>query len=84
MVVFLVSNLVHPRNRLRFEITQKLLSQAKIPFEIVSGEGQSALSQMMTLILFGDYISYYLAILNRTDPSPVKPIDFLKEELAKS
>ena len=38
---------------------------------------------MMSLVLIGDYVSYYLAILNNTDPSPVPPIDFLKAELTK-
>jgi len=34
-------------------------------------------------VLFGDWVSYYLALLNRVDPSPVKTIDYLKEKLAK-
>ena len=37
----------------------------------------------MSLVLFGDYASYYLAILNKIDPSPVKAIDFFKEKLAQ-
>ena len=36
-----------------------------------------------SLVLFGDYVSYYLAILYQVDPSPVKAIDFLKERLAR-
>jgi hypothetical protein len=38
---------------------------------------------MMSLVLFGDYISYYLAMLNGIDPSLVKAIDYLKEQLKK-
>ena len=38
---------------------------------------------MMSLVLFGDYTSYYLAILYRIDPSPVKANDYLKEQLAQ-
>jgi len=37
----------------------------------------------MSLVLFGDYVSYYLAILCKVDPTPVKAIDYLKEKLAK-
>ena len=37
----------------------------------------------MSLVLFGDYISYYLAMLYQIDPTPVKAIDYLKEQLAK-
>jgi glucose/mannose-6-phosphate isomerase len=35
----------------------------------------------MSLVLFGDYISYYLAILYKIDPSSVEAIDYLKEQL---
>jgi glucose/mannose-6-phosphate isomerase len=49
----------------------------------VDGEGSSALSQMMSLVLFGDYASYYLAMLNEIDPTPVKSIAFLKDQLGK-
>jgi glucose/mannose-6-phosphate isomerase len=37
---------------------------------------------MMSLVLLGDYISYYLALVNGADPTPVRAIDYLKEELA--
>jgi glucose/mannose-6-phosphate isomerase len=83
MVIILDSDLLHPRVRLRFDITRKLLEQAGISYEVLSGEGESALSQTMGLVLFGDYVSYYLAMLNRVDPTPVKAIDFLKGELSK-
>ena len=83
MVVMLDSDLLHERIRLRYEITQQLLEQAGIYYQILKGEGESALSQMMTLVLLGDYVSYYLAMLNQVDPTPVKPIDFLKNNLAK-
>ena len=35
-------------------------------------------------ILFGDYVSYYLAMLYQIDPSPVKAIDFLKGQLEQN
>ncbi len=83
VVVFLRSALLHKRIQLRYQITCQLLDQAKVGYEIVDGEGTSPLSQMMSLVLFGDYISYYLAILYETDPSPVKVIDYLKKQLMK-
>jgi len=50
----------------------------------VNGNGVSPLSQIMSLILFGDYVSYYLAMLYQIDPSPVKAINFLKEQLGQN
>ncbi|HDL02639.1 MAG TPA: hypothetical protein ENH25_00750, partial [candidate division Zixibacteria bacterium] len=31
----------------------------------------------------GDFASFYLAVLNKIDPTPVKVIDFLKAELER-
>jgi glucose/mannose-6-phosphate isomerase len=83
MVVMLDSSHLHERIRLRYQITQQLLNQAGIYFDVIKGEGQSALSQMMGLVLFGDYVSHYLAMLYQVDPTVIKPIDFLKSSLAK-
>lgn len=83
-VLLLRSPSLQQRIKLRYKVTCQLLDRAKINHEFVDGRGDSPLSQMMSLILFGDYVSYYLAILYKIDPSPVKSIDFLKKQLAKS
>ncbi|MFC1934689.1 bifunctional phosphoglucose/phosphomannose isomerase [Chloroflexota bacterium] len=82
-VVLLKSNSFNERVRLRYKVTGELLERAGIKYESVDSEGQSLLSQMMSLVLFGDFASYYLAILYCIDPSPVKVIAYLKEQLAK-
>jgi glucose/mannose-6-phosphate isomerase len=61
-----------------------MLSQAKVNHETIEARGESALSQMMSLVFCGDWVSYYLALLNDTDPSPVKVIDYLKKRLSES
>jgi glucose/mannose-6-phosphate isomerase len=38
---------------------------------------------MFSLIYTGDFVSFYLAILNKRDPTPVERIKYLKEQLAK-
>ena len=83
MVVLLRSAHLSERIKLRYQITCQLLERASVEYQIVDGEGSSPLSQMMSLVLFGDYVSYYLAMLYKIDPTPVKAIDYLKEELAK-
>ena len=37
---------------------------------------------MFSLIYLGDWVSYYLAILNRTDPTEIPNISRLKQELS--
>ena len=81
VVVLLQSASLPKRIQLRYQATCRLLEQAEVSYQIVRGEGTSPLGQMMSLILFGDYVSYYLAILYKIDPSPVKAIDYLKGQL---
>jgi glucose/mannose-6-phosphate isomerase len=38
---------------------------------------------MVSAIQLGDFVTYYLALLNGIDPSTIAAIDFLKAELAK-
>jgi glucose/mannose-6-phosphate isomerase len=82
-VVLLRAPSFNQRVQLRYEVTCELLDRAQIAHEFVDSEGNSLLCQMMSLVLFGDYVSYYLAILYRVDPSPVEVINYLKERLAK-
>jgi len=83
-VVLLRSSHLSKCIQFRYQVTCELLGKAKVDYQVVDGEGRSPLSQMMSLVLFGDYASYYLAILNKIDPTPVKNIAYLKEQLAKS
>jgi glucose/mannose-6-phosphate isomerase len=83
VVVLLNSSLLPKRIQLRYRITGELLSKARVSYQTVDGWGKSPLSQIMSLVLFGDYTSYYLAMLYQIDPSPVKAIDFLKKQLAQ-
>jgi glucose/mannose-6-phosphate isomerase len=82
-VILLRSPLFNQRVKLRYEVTCELLGRAGVKYEYVDSEGNSPLSQMMSTVMTGDFVSYYLAILYRIDPSPVKVIDYLKERLAK-
>ena len=82
-VVLLRSALLNPRNRLHYEATTQLLAKAKIRHEVVEATGTTPIAQVMSLILLGDYTSFYLAVLNRVDPTPIDSIDFIKKYLAQ-
>ena len=83
-VIMLRSALLHPRILIRYEITADLLNDAGVDHEVVEAKGESPLSQMMSAVLLGDYVSYYLALLNEVDPSPVAAIDYIKGRLARA
>lgn len=84
LVLMLCSSSLHPRNQLRYDITAKLLARAGIAYEFVEARGQSALAQVLSLVLLGDYASFYLSMLNEVDPTSTDAIDFLKQSLAQS
>jgi len=67
----------------RIEVTAGIIARAGAETAEVGAEGRSALCRMFSLIQHGDFTSYYLAILNGIDPTPVKVIELLKAELAK-
>jgi len=83
MVVLLRSASLPQRLQLRYQVTCRLLDQSKVNYQFADADGTSSLSQIMSLVLFGDYVSYYLAILYQIDPSPVEAINYLKEQLGK-
>ena len=65
----------------RWEIIKKYFEENNIDFrEVKSSEG-NILTKLMSLIYLLDYTSIYKAILNKTDPSPVKSIDYIKKKL---
>ena len=82
-VVFLRDNREHPRVQLRMNITKSIVSEFTNRVSEVRSEGNSLLARMFSLITLGDWTSYYLALLNGVDPTPVRIIDYLKWELAK-
>jgi glucose/mannose-6-phosphate isomerase len=82
-VALLESPFLSERVRIRFEVVMGLLAGAGVDHAKVAGVGKTRIAQLMSLVLLGDYVSYYLAMLNGTEPGPVAAIDHLKAELSK-
>jgi glucose/mannose-6-phosphate isomerase len=83
-VILLYSASLRTQSLLRYEATAKLLTKAGIAHEFAEARGKSALAQMMSLVLLGDYSSFYLAMLNEVDPTSIDAINFIKQYLAQS
>ena len=83
-VIFLRDRGTHPRVRMREEITRKIVKSYASNVQEVTSEGRSLLARIMSLVYFGDWVSYYLAILSKQNPTPVTVIDYLKNELGKA
>ncbi len=83
-VVLLRSPALHPRVLVRYGATERMLGEAGIPAETVSTRGSGLLAQMLSLVVLGDWVSLYLALLNGADPTEVNVIHRLKGLLAES
>jgi len=82
-ILFLRCQSLHPRTLFRYKITGDLLDQRDIPHQYVDSLGDNDLTHVMSLVLLGDWVSYYLAMLNGIDPNPIPQIDLLKKRLAE-
>jgi len=63
---------------------QKLLDKNNIRWEKVPGFGNNLFIKMLSLVLLGDWVSFYLAILNKIDPTPVERIQWLKHHITRN
>lgn len=82
LVIFLRDKDDHPRVQSRLDLTKGIIAEYSPHIAEIWSEGTSLLTRMFSLVYLGDWVSYYLGILNHEDPTPVKVIDYLKSELA--
>jgi glucose/mannose-6-phosphate isomerase len=67
--------------RRRIELTADTAAGAGAPVHRVASRGRSGVERVMSLVLLGDLVSVYLAVLDGVDPTPVAAIDRLKSSL---
>jgi len=72
---------LHPRNLVRTEMTKMGLMMEGLNTDFLDARGDTPLAQMWTMILFGDYLAYYLALAYDIDPTGVGPVDDFKQML---
>ena len=82
-VVLLHSYLLHQRISLRYQVSEEMLAQNGIPYRQLDGTGDTPLAHLLSTVMLGDYVSYYLAMLNQVDPAPMPAIDHMKERLSE-
>ena len=70
------------RIKKRMDICKEILEQY-VEVEEVETQGESLLARMFSAIYLGDFVSYYMALSNRVDPSPVEIIEGMKKKLVE-
>ena len=81
--VFLDDPGSHPRNALRTDLVAVQAAEWADVVERVEPRGESATERLVSLVLLGDLVSLYLAVLRGKDPVAIAPIDTLKAALAE-
>jgi len=81
--VFLEDADTHPRVRKRVALTRELIGEQATGTFVVRSRGVTAVERVFSLVLLGDLVSLYVAVLRGTDPTPVVVIDDLKERLTQ-
>ena len=84
MTLFLRAPSDHPRNRLRSDLTRKAFMLEGMNTDHVDARGHTPLAHMWTMILFGDYVAYYLAMGYGVDPTPVQVLVEFKDAMAEA
>ena len=79
--VFLEDGEQHARVSRRIELTADVVAAAGSPVERVRSRGQTRAERVLSLVLLGDLVSLYVAVLNGVDPSPVARIEDFKQRL---
>jgi len=71
----------HPRIQLRFDVIREIVMKVKQDILEIQTEGDTLLEEIFYLIILGDWVSYYLALLNDSNPTEINEIDLLKKRL---
>ena len=81
IMLFLRSPSDHPRNRLRSDLTRQSMMLEGLNTDVIDAQGDTPLAHQWSSLLFGDYVSYYLAMAYGVDPTPVAALENFKLEL---
>ena len=73
----------HIKTKERWQILKEFLQQNKIKYREIMSVNGSIISKIINLIYLLDYSTIYKAVLDGVDPTPVKSIDYIKNNLER-
>jgi|CXWL01.1.fsa_nt_gi glucose/mannose-6-phosphate isomerase len=82
MTLFMRAPSDHPRNRLRSDLMRQAFMLEALNTDVIDARGESIIAHLWTLIIFGDYMAYYLAMAYGADPSEENAFLNFKDTLA--
>ena len=82
-VVYFRNKSDYDRNQIRMDINKKVISKFTENITQIWSKGDSLIENSLYHINLGDWVSWYLSVMNNVDAIEIDVIDFLKGELAK-
>ena len=82
MTLFMRAPSDHPRNRLRSDLMRQAFMLEALNTDVIDARGKSIIAHLWTLIIFGDYMAYYLAMAYGADPSEETAVINFKRSLS--
>jgi len=67
----------------RMDIVGRILKNKGVEVQELFSKGKNLLSRIFSQIQMADFASYYLALINQRDPTPIDLIELLKKELGR-
>jgi glucose/mannose-6-phosphate isomerase len=83
LFLFFQSELYHPRNQKRIELTQNLVEEKGLETLEIKLETENKLMQVFEVLTIGTFANLYLAYLEKINPCPIPSVDWFKDQLKK-
>ena len=71
----------YAKTKERWQVVKEFFELNKTQYKEIRSSNGSILTKLVNLIYLLDYSSIYLAVLSKTDPTPVKAIEFIKSRI---
>ena len=81
-IITLIDKKDHPQNIKRMKITAELLKKKGIDSTLIEMPDANIFNTIFSTLILGDWVSYYLALAYKQDPTPVAIVEDLKKKLA--
>ncbi len=82
--IFIYEGTYHSQIKKRIEISSELIKKANAEILTITSEQKSLKLRLLEMVYFGDWVTYFLALLRGKDPSEIDNIYYLKNKLAES
>lgn len=81
VLLFLRADSEPERMLQRIELTKTIFMLQGLGTDFIDATGNTRLAQQWSMLHFGDYLAYYLAMAYDIDPTPIQAIEDFKKEL---